>query len=334
MKAIFIKRFWIAEILALGLAAFFVANGVGQMLVDEVEAQLGASAQPTPDPRRAAQRSGSSQRRINADGTPILSRNIFDSVTGPIIRGGGTLDDALSSGIDQEQLATGEYVAVEPCGEKRFKVFTTVAASDPTQSFALLGSGSDQSYYNVGDTLGTQRIHGIGWRYVLLESGRGAGLCYLDLYGLEDTLYLRVEPDEPVSGAAAARAEKPSEPDVPAVADLLSEGERGVSVLDRSVFEKPLDGLAPLIGAVQVVAVSEDHGSGEVDGYSVHGIRRGSLLHEIGLRNGDLIRRVAGIDISDAESALAAYRLAAKSGRVVVELERAGKSRRITLDIR
>ena len=80
MKAIFIKRFWIAEILALGLVAFFVASGVGEMLVDRIEAQLGSQLAAPARPANTAPRTGRRQTRRAVDGTPILRRNIFDSI--------------------------------------------------------------------------------------------------------------------------------------------------------------------------------------------------------------------------------------------------------------
>lgn len=63
---------------------------------------------------------------------------------------------------------------------------------------------------------------------------------------------------------------------------------------------------------------------GEVDGFRVSAVRRGSLLDTCGFKNGDVVQRVNGAPLTTADQALAAYAAAASSTVLRFELSRRG----------
>ena len=68
-----------------------------------------------------------------------------------------------------------------------------------------------------------------------------------------------------------------------------------------------------------------DHHNGNVDGLRVFGIRAGSLLHALGLRNGDKLLRMAGLPLHSPDKALEAYAKVRNASVVEMEIEREGK---------
>lgn len=60
-------------------------------------------------------------------------------------------------------------------------------------------------------------------------------------------------------------------------------------------------------------------------GFKLFAIRSGSLYERAGLRNGDIVRSLNGMDLSSPEKALEAYRTQRNASRIEAEIEREGK---------
>ncbi len=68
---------------------------------------------------------------------------------------------------------------------------------------------------------------------------------------------------------------------------------------------------------------------GEIDGFRVKKIRCGSVLHQAGFRNGDVIHTVNGKPVTSIPQALSAYRKLRKKRILNVEVERKGATRKM-----
>jgi len=64
--------------------------------------------------------------------------------------------------------------------------------------------------------------------------------------------------------------------------------------------------------------------AGKVDGFRVKGIQCGTLLHQAGLRNGDVIREVHGRPVTNLLQAVRAYRKLRRNNVIELEVERRG----------
>lgn len=89
-------------------------------------------------------------------------------------------------------------------------------------------------------------------------------------------------------------------------------------VLRASMF----DGAADLLGRLGVVPHEEN---GRVIGVKLYGIRRNSLLSQLGLQNGDLLRTINGLDLSTPARALDAYAQLRNADHLSVALVRRGR---------
>lgn len=70
-------------------------------------------------------------------------------------------------------------------------------------------------------------------------------------------------------------------------------------------------------------------GDGDIDGFRVKKIRCGSVLHQAGFRNGDVIHTVNGKPVTSIPQALSAYRKLRKKRSLTVEVERKGAVRKL-----
>lgn len=71
---------------------------------------------------------------------------------------------------------------------------------------------------------------------------------------------------------------------------------------------------------------------GRPNGFRVHRIRPDSVIAKMGMQDGDLIKRVNGMEISTPDQALAAYTQLKDAEHLSVQLER--RSAEVTLEYR
>ena len=189
--------FWLAAGISFCATASLVVGGAATLLVEDL-ADGPAAMSPELDRRVASNKMGVEMFSSASDGSPILERNMFDSAVGPISRGGVQDIDGPGNGPDADP-----FGRVSPCPDDAPALFTSVATSTRESSIALLRESDDKVVTVAeGDVVGDYTVVRIGWRYVVLVSRRETS-CYLDLYGLDDVVYLPV--GDPVSGRRSGR---------------------------------------------------------------------------------------------------------------------------------
>jgi len=102
-------------------------------------------------------------------------------------------------------------------------------------------------------------------------------------------------------------------------------------VMDRRKVEGVLQDFNKLLTQIRVVPHFAD---GKPDGFKIFNIRPGSLFAQLGMVNGDIIKRVNGLDITGPEQALQMFTQLRDESRVTVDLERFRKNLTLQYDIR
>lgn len=97
---------------------------------------------------------------------------------------------------------------------------------------------------------------------------------------------------------------------------MVAEGQYEI---DRSEVESALDNMNQLF--TQIRAVPHFQG-GKSTGFRLFAIRQNSIFDRIGLRNGDIIQSVNGVDVSDASKALTLFQDLRNVGQVDVKYVR------------
>jgi general secretion pathway protein C len=148
------KKYFLAVLLGLTLmAAYFQASGTSELLGAALTRAPDASAPPPPvDARPSANGS-----RRSAD--PLIGRNPFDSVTGPLDAKGAELPTPVA---EQAPVVT-DPLAAPACGNVKVQIVTE--SDDPLWSFAALqGTGDPHPMLRrVGDAVGELEVAYIGY---------------------------------------------------------------------------------------------------------------------------------------------------------------------------
>jgi general secretion pathway protein C len=292
------KNFGIAILFGTALAAFLSALGIVRIAQAAVlsNADLLAAAPVLAKPKVNPD---APSRTVSAD--PILARNPFDSVTGPL----------LSDAIGTRTTAGGSDLASAPLCDD-VKVLIIAQASDPDWSFVAMSSGAADAKSQLrrrGDDFGGKHLEFVSWDRVWLSSS--GSICQASLF----------KSSQVVKPAANKKSE------------TTAEGIHRVSAnefqIDRSVVDKILETQAELM-KVRVVPEQE---KGKTVGIRLYGIKPGSLLAAVGFENGDRIETVNELEISSPQSALAAYAQLRAADRLVVKINRKGNASEIDYDI-
>jgi general secretion pathway protein C len=309
MEKILTKYFWIFNLAALAIVAFFVAGGTAEMVASGLSDVFPVVSPQDMTPARTAVPQSPRNLLAARDGTDILRRNIFDSVVGPIIPG----EDDPPDGV----ISLEGDMPIVPCPSGDSKLLSTVASSNnPEWSFATIQTGSATDLYRIGDTVGDRVLSGITWRYILLRGNSDE--CYIDMFGdqqdVKKVATRRSSDDGDAAMAAGIRVDGPNE-----------------RTVDRSVVDQALANPTQFARSVRVRPYKKD---GEVVGFRLRRIKKGSPIEMLGAQKGDIIHSVNGVDLTSIDQALAAYQNMRSESKLVFSITRAGKPVDLNINIR
>jgi general secretion pathway protein C len=297
--------FIFADLTLLAVAGF-VASKI-------VLATLAPLAAPPPSIQKEVRTTGTVNREAqDQDTAVILQRNLFGSKVLDVSAA------AERSGADLESL---------PESTLPLKLRGTVVQVGGKRSFAIIqdtGTRQQQIYF-VGDEIreGTILTSVTRNRVVLLRNGREEILEKdEDQNSGSPTVRSRARPTR----TARARTSAPKQEPV----TVRKVGDNNF-VMDRREVEGVLQDFNKLLTQIRVVPHFAD---GKPDGFKIFNIRPGSLFASLGMVNGDIIKRVNGLDITGPEQALQMFQQLRDESQVTVDLERFRKKLTLQYEIR
>lgn len=315
-----LKRFFpLVLCSALAGAAYFQASGIGQLLASSV-ANTGndAPAPPTGSPLAGL---AAPDRK---SGQPILARNPFDSVTGPLDGSAPSPDDEDEGEVEDDEGAPTEVSDGDPkCSFG--KVILISAAEDPAWSFASIQDQSgDSKLRRMGDAVNGHTVQAMSWDTVWLEDS-SKKRCQLRLG------------DEGPAPATKARAKRQSPrsrgrgrqlpPEMAAKITKVSDTEFNI---ERSLVDELLQDQAQLMRSARIIP---DKSGDDVVGIKLFGVRKGTLLDHLGIKNGDRLESINGFQMSDPQKALEAYGRLRSANKLSVKINRGGKPQSLDFNI-
>jgi general secretion pathway protein C len=316
LDSLFKRHFRLAIGILIAIAAYCQASGLSSLVA---EAWLrGAPADIAGRPRLHPTTPTEDARITSAD--PILARNPFDSITGPL--------------VTTPEPGRAARRSSDPYGDsvcEGTRVLLIVDSDDPAWSFATIAvAGHDPLLRRLGDDAFGRSVHAIAWdRVWLVERGERCQLRLGD----------NVAPSPPASYAPAAapeaappqgkkRSKRALPPEI--AAKIRQIGEREF-VLDRATVEEILAKQSDLTRGVRVAPVSDGE---RVTGVRLARVAPDSLLGSLGMKNGDELRSINGFEMTDPQKALEAYARLRTSDNISVALQRGGKDTTIDIHIK
>ena len=175
-----------------------------------------------------------------------------------------------------------------------------------------------QDLYHVGDfILGEAKLIAISRNKV-----------YLERNGKQEVLEVYEGPE--VRTGERAEGRRPQRGSIPTGAGIkrLSANRYRIPQEDlRNAFEN----MNHLLTQVRMVP---NFNNGEPDGFKLLSVKSGSIIHRSGLRDGDIIKRVNGIEIDSPEKAFEIYEQVKNEPTITVEIERRGGKKTFTYEVR
>jgi general secretion pathway protein C len=316
------KATWLLPLPLIAVTAFFSAQGVSAVIASTLALDAQQLAKATTR-LTAAPRAPASARP--ADGTPILERNPFDHVTGPLRA------PAAAAGASAQAISTTDVWSAPVCDG--VDVRAVAAGDDADWSFAsLVGTDGHDRLLRRGGEIGGRKVHFVGPDRVWLSSSDGA-LCQARLF--DDKRIASASATPPPMPAPTTSAPPARRSRVPTLSPELRRGIQKVGPtefnIDRNVVDKILENQADLMRQARVIPVQEN---GRVVGVRLLGIRPDSLLGVLGMENNDRLQQINGFDMGSPEKALEAYARLRTADKLTVQVNRSGKTMNLDYDIR
>jgi general secretion pathway protein C len=320
----------------LGLAIYFQAAGAVELVAAKVlvlPAAGAADGKARRVPRRPAVARGAA-----TSGDAILSRNPFDSVTGPLDR---TPLEVTVPEPSKAVVDLSDPLSAPECADVVVNIVSESA--DPEWSLAQLKGPGDQeaATRRVGDEVGKLKVAYIGYNslkaspavWLVNEDHVCQALMFSEKVAGAET------PPPPVASPppeeAAPRRSRRAASGAPALPSEISEKIQKVSEtefnVDRSVIDNVLENQAQLMRSARIVPEQKD---GKTVGIRLFGIRQDTLLGTLGMQNGDRLEKINGFDMASPEKALEAYARLRTATSLTVNLTRRGKPLTIEYQIK
>jgi len=318
------RHFWAVILLLVGAAAFLDAQG----MVHVVAAGVGPDAKQlaTPSPVARGLASSASAHAHATDAQPILSRNAFDSVTGP-------LKEAPPAEVASDTAPPPPDLS-DPYGAPvcdGVRVLIIAASADPEWSFAALETTQEKGKSVLrrrgGDVSG-KTVKFIGWDRVWMTTGNQ--LCQSQMF---KPPALAAAP--PAAALAPAPEPAQSAGGAGQVDQSIKNGIQKVGAnefnVDRGVVDKILENQAELMRQARIVPEQEN---GKIVGIRLFGVRPDTLLGTLGMENGDRLEKINGFDMTSPEKALEAYARLRTADHLTVSVNRRGADMNIDYNIK
>lgn len=313
-----IKRYFpLVVCLFIGIAAYFQAAGITQLVAASVALDPSAMpvAPPSPPPPSRFAKGSSDDHATNAD--PILKRNPFDSVTGPLDGKPVELPNASSAPVDLNKDPKDDPAC------DNVKVLLVVQSDQPEWSFAALaGSDGKSQLRRMGDEFGGGTVYYVGWDRVWLLNG--STRCQARTNNPKAAAMPSAKP-------SAAPSAKPNSNVPDSISSKIHKVSDNEFNIERSVVEQILENQAELMKSARIVPEKEGD---KVVGIRLFGIKSDSLLGTLGLENGDRLSSINGFEMSDPQKALEAYARLRTADHLTVSVNRHGKPMNIDFNIK
>jgi general secretion pathway protein C len=269
----------------------------------------GSSAAPSATPQQLAE--------------GVLQRNIFDSETGPM----AWLhpDDELAPAHEADAGAAAAPASGGRCGDEVRLFASIVNAREPERSLAALRKDGKTHLVPLGGALGDFTLAALYPTHAYLQSQAGT-TCYLPVYVTANQAPPPPppppEPPPPAPERPSAAARRP-----PAFSE--EELQRNIRVIGPQSYavtkELFLRARQNPSGISRGTRFAARMAEGKPVGMEISKIRDDSLLAHLGLKKGDVVRRLNGFNLGTPDGVLEAFGNLSKNDRLSLTIERDGQ---------
>lgn len=196
------------------------------------------------------------------------------------------------------------------------------------KSVAIIKNNKNNStnLYSEGDIITGENaiIYRIEPTRVIIK--RGEKLESLELFEKFEVSSQSLKPSVSIPEKRRKRRGKENTPEI----EVKKVGENYFEI-ERGEIEKATSNLGMMMTQARIVP---NIVMGEIKGYKIFAIKPGSIYDKIGLRNGDVIERINGIELKTPEDALQFFKELRNENQFVIDIDRNGEKLTFTYSIR
>lgn len=206
------------------------------------------------------------------------------------------------------QATPGADLANAPDTRLNLTLLGILAGRGPRDSRALISDGTEEKPYAIGDDVARGATLEAIYpdRVILMRAGKAETL--------------RLNKDEPSLGGDVGQPVVVAAPPVPA------EGSATLATARDQVLQDPSK-------ASEFIRVQPATQNGQMKGYRVYPGRDRQLFNSVGLRPGDVVTAVNGIELDNAQKALQMLNDLSRSNSFVLTVERGGQVQTVNVSI-
>ena len=325
METLFKRYFWVFNLLALGVAAYMLASTineyVGQKLLAVPATELSADS-----PRVSV--AGIVPRSPEADNMSevLKARRAFNA--DPPVEPTPPEDEGLNEAVEEEAEPEDEVVE---CDQLAVNLIGTMMTPDPSMSLATIEAEGASKLVRVGSrVLDKADVKEIQRRFIRLAQGEKE--CVIKLWAEKQVAAPKARMGAPPP-RGGARATGPA----PRVATKTNydEGVKKISEteyqLSRAMLDQNLEDLSQLGMQARIVP---NYRNGKYEGFKLVGVRPNSLYRSIGIRSGDIIKRINGKEINSPNKAIELFESLKNKSNIALDLERRGQLQTMSYSIK
>lgn len=296
------RRYYPAVIGGLLLSvAFFQAKGISGLIAEQL---------PSEGPPPPASRGVHLPSEAPVDASPIIKRNPFDSVTGPL-----TPKPKVTAAPPPIDTAPRSDADLPSCSGS---VSVISSATDPTFSFAVIKSGANSQLRRIGDDVDGKAVMEIHEKQVIL--GEGSERCQYAMHDLS-------------SGAGAVGGPAtPAEPRAPVKPGNRATAGQGITKVSENSYVIEENGVQKMTQMRDAFMRSAKLVDGE--GVRLYRSAQTTVLGQLGLKKGDVVKSLNGFDMSSIEQSTQAYGSLKGAGTVKLTLVRDGKEVQVDVEVK
>jgi len=319
MGGIFKQYQWIFELAAILLCSFFLAKIVGVYLGDKFEVQRSIGV------LKKAERQAAAREVVPMLGYQIIiDRDIFDSSEVPV-----SAEEGAEGGAVEEAVPAGEAVKTS-LPIKVWAVLVVGEGIDKRSSATVESTsgsrrgGGNVDVYAVGEepsfAPNTKMVRVAPDKILFINNGR------LEFAELESEIGTSIFGPPVEGGVTVASTERPE----PTTGPLIKAEGAGKFAIDQREVENALTNIDKLYTEIRAVP---SFSGGKMSGMKILSVKRGSVFDKLGLRRGDVLQRINGMEL-DVRRGFEIFSQLKDSKSFTLDLVRQGQPQTFEYEIR
>ncbi len=306
---------WVLNIVFILVVSFFASKIVNVYLAKMLEVKRsigvlkGAETAPELNPVKNKE-----------DYAVIISRNIFDSSesTQAATEGGGTTEDnqLMPTGEAVKTSLNIKVLAVLVIGEGKDKRSSTTVDAGGSAGVDVYGVGDDSKTFSPGVKLVQVKPN----RIEFVRNGRLEYAELLDSTG--DSIFGPPKQGETKVAAKSAEPAKPGE--------TIQKVAEGKYTIDSKEIDNAIQNMDKLFTEIRAVPNFQD---GKVSGMKILSVKPGSVFAKLGLRRGDVLNRINGLEV-DVRRGFEIFSQLKDQKSLTLDVNRGGANQTVEYEIR